>query len=116
MAGAATRETTAVIYTRPKTPRGWGWATQTECTALLHEQERACRSYAASAGLVVNSTLIAPHDSPLVGDGMLRGVGHLIIADIDVVPDLGAVGSQMVRLDMHLHVAETGPVTNWKRP
>jgi hypothetical protein len=110
------RETTAVIYTRPLTPRGWGWDTQSECTVQLRQQESECRRYAERHGLAVHSVLVAPYDSPPLAKEEVRGVGHILVADCRVVPDLGILATFCGVNDVHLHEARAdAAVTNWKR-
>lgn len=109
------RETTAVIYTRPLVPRGWGWDDQHECTTILRQQEDECRAYAAKCGLKVDSVLVAPYDSAPIDRHLVSGVGHIIVADCNVLPDLGTLATRCVKWNMHLHEARSGKaVTNWK--
>lgn len=111
------RETTAVIYTRPTTPRGWGWETQTEGTTMCRRQEDLCRAYAARNGLKVDSVFVVPHDSPPLNGRQLHGIGHIIVSDAGVVPDLSVLCTLCATENVHLHVAsENAAVTNWKPP
>lgn len=109
------RETTAVIYTRPPTPRGWDWETQAECTTMLRRQEGACRQYAERHGLKVDSVLIAPYDARPFSADQVRGIGHIVVADIRVVPDLGVLATFCGVHNVHLHEARSdSALTNWK--
>lgn len=109
------RDKTAVVYTRPLTPRGWDWETQAECSVLLREQEADCRAYAERRDLRVHSVFVAPYDSPPLGVEDIRGIGHIIVAECAVVPDLGLLATFCGANDVHLHDARSGvAVTNWK--
>lgn len=109
------RETTAIIYTRPTVPKGWGWDDQHESTTMLRRQEEDCRAYAERNGLEVDSVVVAPYDSAPIDQHELTGVGHIIVASCEVLPNLGKMATLCGQWNVHLHDASSGSaVTNWK--
>lgn len=106
---------TAVIYTRPTVPKGWGWDDPGERTTMIRQQEADCRAYAERNGLKVDSVFIAPYDSPPLEREALTGIGHIIVASCEVLPDLGTMATLCGQWNVHLHDAGSGrPVTNWR--
>lgn len=117
MERSAGRDYTAIIYTRPPVPKGWGWSSDSERTALLREQESNCRAYARDRGLQIDSVVVAPYDAPPLDESHVREAGHIIVADLDLLPSMGPIAELCVSSEVHLHEARSATsVTNWRPP